>query len=169
MKKQILLALASFVLVGPLSAAIDFYEDGTVIEGDDFSSVRVYSDAAVDVLGGNVDLLETNDTSLTGIYGGSVGMLSARDLSTVNLFGGEIRQGFQVFHDTASINVYARDHRTYVDNDRIFLEGTWEDGGAFLFYFYRTTELPQNVTIVPEPISLLLLGSGFLLVQRRRP
>lgn len=164
-KLYVLMLFSSFSCIG--YCALEFYEDGEIVDGDDYSSVRVYSDAAVDVLGGNVDLLETNDTSMASIYAGSVGMLSARDFSTVNLFGGEIRQGFQVLDDTASINIYAQEHWTYVENGRIFLEGAWEDGGSFLFYFYRRTELPENVTIIPEPMSLLLLGSGFLLLRRK--
>ena len=150
--------------------ALELYEDGEIVEGDDYAFVYVYSDSKADMLGGEVGWLRAHDNSTVSIYAGSIGNLTALQEATFNLYGGQIRQGFYGLHDTAQLHVYGYDFSTYIENGRIFLAGKWQDESTFKLYFHRELELPDSVTLheIPEPATALLLLSGLLINTFRR-
>lgn len=165
-----LIMVALTIVVAPLYAAIDFYEDGEVSEGDDYDFVSVYLTSVVDVLGGHIGWLQGHDTSVINVYGGRIGNLSANDSVVYNLYSGDISAGFIGVDESSLINVYGTDFSTYIANSRIFLTGTWEDESTFDFFFYRTLEIPENVKLheIPEPATIVLLLQSLLFCRVRK-
>jgi hypothetical protein len=93
---QIFVTMVTVLCLGAsqVHAAIDwdFYDDGTIQEGDEYANVRVFDTppdhTTVDMLGGIVDSISAHDESTVNLSGGSVNTLSAFNSSTINAFGG---------------------------------------------------------------------------------
>lgn len=97
---------------------IAFYSDGVIQEGDMYDIVEVYdtppAQTTVDMTGGQVGYpgMSTFDTSVVNILGGFVGFLQTNDSSTANISGGWVAD--PVFleertigaHNQSTINVY---------------------------------------------------------------
>jgi hypothetical protein len=120
-------------------------------------------------------------------YGGDVFYMGLGSYSTATLYGGkfqEIRSGQTLFiigSDPVTgdpiynshIEIFARDWLYNAANKR--LTGTWGDFSKFNIqlvdytqYGYSPTIDNIKFTIVPEPLTLMLLTLGGLLIRRRK-
>lgn len=166
-KLQVLILFLSLNCVG--YCALDLYEDGKIMEGDNYDFVNVFLDSKVDMTGGDVSWLSGYDNCVISIYGGSIGNLTAAQESTFIINGGQIRQGFYGLHENAQLHVYGYDFSTYIKNEQIHLSGKWQDENTFELYFQRKLELPDNVTLheIPEPASIAFLGLGYFVLTKK--
>ena len=91
--------------------------------------------------------------------------LAVSDSSTLNIYGGDLISGRPYFSESSMVNIYG-----YGFNyDSYILTGFLADGSSFLF-----NELPSdtyshmNLIVIPEPMTILLLGLGTMLLRKQR-
>ncbi len=171
MRKIILTILIMLVGACPVQAGVWWIDghleinDGDVYDGELF----IIDHGSVDMFGGVVGKLETWDYSTGNIYGGSLDWLWSDDNSVVNIYGGTL-DWLACFPDSM-VYLYAYDtvyHPTGGLYDNPWLEGRYcNDDSLFSFTFYGDQVYPQ-LTIVPEPATLLLLGFGALLLRKQK-
>jgi len=167
--------LFAFLFLLPLYAkamtVVNLYSD-TIVNEDNYNSpdfrLVIYDEAKVDMVGGRVEMVTANSSSIFNLYDGTVGVINALGSSTINLYGGTLDSGFQSWESTSTINIYGSNFSTTIENGYIYLSGTWADGTDFSFYFYRSLEIPENVIlhVVPEPCTLVLMSFGLFIMRR---
>ena len=154
------------------------------IEARDSSKVEVYSTSTPlgTGIGGIMDLMLTN-TSQLDYYGGETQELIIRRDATAHLQGGRI-DGISSAQYVTWVNgeptgqhifIYARDGWEWkYENGKIRgIAGLWLDSGTPFDIRFTTLYEPDydpvwaNVKVVPEPVSLLLMALGGLLLRRR--
>jgi hypothetical protein len=177
--KVVKLALLVSILIfsSNLTAAIDWdiYEN-TDINSGEYSIVNVYQSqdippiqTTVNVYGGTITRLSSLDDSIINIYGGTIGTnVGAAENSTVNLHGGSISEAW--VQDNGTLNIYGYDFETELvgSGAHTLLTGYWLDGTELSILFYREYSLPEQVNLLPEPISILFLGLGFVALRKRK-
>ncbi len=83
----------------------------------------------------------------------------------------DILSNFQEIDPAKNIEIICRDWLYNINIKK--LTGTWEDFSTFNIQLVNVTGYEPTIdnikfTIVPEPMSLLLLGAGGLLLRKRR-
>jgi hypothetical protein len=114
-------------------------------DGDLYGEIWMHNDCTLDILGGDIEACIVN------IYGGNL----EDDLAAT---------------DNSIINLYAYDVE-------ITQSGGWWDDGQVTGKYYSNDEpfnfdlwgqnTYQHINIVPEPMTLLFLASGFMGIRRR--
>ena len=172
MKTKIIIIVAVVILLGvcPVQAGI-WWIDGhlEINEGDLYDGeLFIIDHGSVDMLGGIVGKLETWDWSTGNIYGGEIDWLWTDDNTVVNIYGGSLN--ILASRPDSRVYLYAYDVKYHPDGglyNQPWLEGKYiSDNNPFSFSFYGDRDYPQ-LTIVPEPVTLLLLGFGALLIRKR--
>jgi hypothetical protein len=144
---------------------------GYTLMGHDNSILDIRNTSSPIVRGesglGNIIL---GDNSQLYISGGSVHLLDLFSNTTTTLTGGQIDiiNGYYVYPiDTSRITVYCQSGWTYQNS---YLSGLWLDNSAFNIKLVTkaSSDVFSNITIIPEPASLLLLAVGGLLLRHRR-
>jgi hypothetical protein len=154
------------------------------IEARNSSKVEVYSTSSPlgTGVGGIMDLMLTN-TSRLDYYGGITQELLIGKDATAHLQGGRI-DGISSAQYVTWVNgeptgqhifIYARDGWEWkYENGKIRgIAGLWLDSGTPFDIRFTTLYEPDydpvwaNVKVVPEPVSLLLMALGGLLLRRR--
>jgi hypothetical protein len=154
------------------------------IEARNSSKVEVYSTSSPlgTGVGGIMDLMLTN-TSRLDYYGGITQELLIGKDATAHLQGGRI-DGISSAQYVTWVNgeptgqhifIYARDGWEWkYENGKIRgITGSWLDSGTRFDIRFTTLYEPDydpvwaNVKVVPEPVSLLLMALGGLLLRRR--
>ncbi|UCG56695.1 MAG: PEP-CTERM sorting domain-containing protein [Phycisphaerales bacterium] len=110
-KRRILAITVVGVLLGAgtgqASLIWDVYSDAEIGEGEVYGRVHVYDTppehTTLNMLGGNVDLMEVYDSSTVNVSGGEINSLFAEDMSTVSVSGGEV--GWIRAQASATVNV----------------------------------------------------------------
>jgi hypothetical protein len=120
MKKllRIRISILLAILLLPVCAnatTIDFYTDGTIVDGNHFDTVNVWNDANVTMTGGWAFYCNLYDSSKFNTYGGDAGVLYTHqnsqawlyandsvgadiyDQSVVHLFNGEYSSSFFIY------------------------------------------------------------------------
>jgi len=189
MKKTILMLL----LVLSVSA-FAYLNSGTqnIYTGETFGQFFVSNDAAVNVYGGQIDAFYMGNSSILNVYGGTVNAYaSLSDNSTANILGGVVERimaggnsnvtlsGGQINTLESKYNSADPQHIRLICQSNYLLaytgtaitgiSGMWCDGTAFNIHLstnYGTT-ISSNITIIPEPATLFLIGLGSLLVRRK--
>jgi len=92
-----------------LAQAIDFYNNGSIVDGNNFQTVSVYdtppNHTTVTMYGGNVGYFDTFNESILNIQGGTVTeAIHAQNLSTINISAGNLIDELWV-HEDATINI----------------------------------------------------------------
>ena len=178
MQRLILLLTAAAILTPPAAhAVVTYVYEDTTFDSGVYDVVQIYESfdippiqPTVTVLDGtHISILGTGDSSIANVYGGKIGSFSTGDMSTVNLYGGEIVYGFSGYSDTCDINIYGKNFDTFFRGAWIHLSGQWADDTSFEFYFNRTQQIPEQVTlhVIPEPASIGTLALGWLMLRRR--
>ncbi len=182
LKVILLMLLAGFA--AQLNAAalhLTDYETSTVNVGDVYDSIYLEDYSEVTVLGGSVDGIWIIDNSQLYISGGNIsGSAQLNDNSTLYLSGTNFYIG-----DTAieygELDLWSLSEQGLISYSQSefdewdgIITGILDDGSTIELSFhiglFRTGSEPEtaNIVLVPEPISLALLGVGGLVTIRKR-
>ena len=155
---------------------INFYGDGVIQHGDEYTVVEIFDDASVQMIGGAIETrVEIHDFGVLDIFGGTLQSIdiSIIDSGTLNLWAGVIPDSFpSQFHlarlmagSSAAINIYGYGF----ERDGDVLSGFWRDGVPFkLSIRDERSWAGTTLYVIPEPSTLLLIGFGPGLILRRR-
>jgi hypothetical protein len=171
--KRILAISIVVMLLGyyPVLAGV-WWESGhlEINEGDIYDGEFFMIDhGSVDVFGGVIGKLETMDYSTGNIYGGKIDMLWTGDDTIVNIYGGAL--DWLACFPNSEVRLYAHDTIYHPEGglyDNPWLEGKYlRDNSTFYFTLYGDQVYAQ-LSIVPEPTTLLLLGLGGIMIRNRK-
>jgi hypothetical protein len=145
---------------------------GYSLRGEDYSILDIRNTSSPVVVGssGIGSLVVTNYSQLY-LSGGQVYQLDTRNYATAVLSGGRIDElrGFYSYADPQHIKIICE---TYNYNTATkILTGTWLNNSAFSIQLIDTTGYTStwsNITIIPEPATLLLLFLGGILIRRKK-
>lgn len=192
MKAKVIITIM-LMLCGVYSVKADLAFDGGYNIYDDsygcHGEVWVENDAILDVIGGDIFQLGTLDYSITNIYEGQIDRLLAKDNSIVNTYGGNVKQIINYY--SGMVNIYGGniDQLSSIDNGVVSLYAydilyhstgggalgnlAWIEGiycrNNIPFSFCFSNEITySHIRIIPEPITILLLGLGGLFLRRKR-
>ena len=119
-----------------------------------------------------INTITMNDNSQLYFSGGSLRYLEATGNSTIVLTGGqigEINAYYPAPGDLNHITIYCQPGWTYQGQ---YLSGLWLGGSTFNIRIYSqgASGILDNITIIPEPATMLFLaaGGGILLRRYRR-
>ena len=129
----------------------------------------VYSYGTLNIYGGTIGQLGSDGSAVTNIYGGTIGDngLAAGASSIFNLRGGDITSYICAGY-SATINVFGFD-LVKTDTGGTYgygqVTGFWQDNTPFTINLrYEATY--SAINLIPEPATLLLLGSGIFLLRK---
>lgn len=178
-KLCLVITLLFLIASGTSNAAIDWditTGHETIENGDTFDRVTIYNSAIVDMTGGEVNILRPYSNASLNVSGGHVGILYVNGTSTVNLTNGlidsitvgqNISDDLSIIFDCDLSSII----RTYDQGKLAGLEGNWSNGTAFDIEIQnQNAQHPTGdyIQIIPEPISIVFLGFGGLLIRVRR-
>lgn len=168
-----ILILVLLVLVVPpkLNAAIvvvDFHENGVIQEGDAYTRVNVRHDAMVIMTGGYVHSIVQYESSTVTVIGGSVDDFTLDGSSTASLYGGDFGILIAPFQST-SFHIYGYGFTRADTPGYGRLTGLWPDGTPFELRLMAAEAWADHYVLheVPEPATMMLVGSGILMVRTR--
>jgi hypothetical protein len=189
--KKIVLGLLVLVFAAPSFATIytvgSGYFSTKIYQGDDtllmtggginsltakdYSVLDIRNTSPFSVGSGGIGTLILANNSQLIFSGGQAYRLDAFWNATATISGGQINKiaGAYVYASTDHIKIVCE---TYNYNTATkILTGTWQDNSAFSIQLIDTTGYTptwSNITIIPEPTTLLLLGVGGLLIRRKK-
>ena len=195
MKKQLLLILIVVIgFAGVSEAVLDITED-TIITGGDYDFIRIdfelpLTNSQIDIQGGSLDIYQTFGTSYTLIDGSaSVGNINSYDSSVIDIYSGTINtvasQSGEVnlHYLTPSsaglvytgvsvnglLNIYGYGFEWSYGGSSADLTGYWLNGEEITFHFrdYQNDAL-ENINIIPEPTTLLIMSAGIIFIKKRK-
>jgi len=158
------------------SSTLNVFE-GAAIGAGSAASLNIYDSSTLNIYGGMVELLFcAHDSSTINLYDGSLGLLAGvADNSILNVYGGSI----DVFlsnisvSPTATVNIYGSDfeyraHGRWMPPITGDDEGWWVshltgygfDGDSMTLWGLPDPDTHDNINLIPEPGTLLLLGLG---------
>jgi hypothetical protein len=173
MKKRLIKGILAilFLCVVCVLKADTYIEDVHWTEGhheiyaeDSYNEIWMHNDCTLDIFGGDIYRLAAYDTTVTNWYNGSMDTLWARENSVVNIYGGQL--GDIGAAEQSIINLYAYD--TVLDNTAYILSGRYYSNNNFFTIDVHNTEVYAHINIVPEPVTLLFLGFGGLVIRKRK-
>jgi hypothetical protein len=158
------------------SSTLNVFE-GAAIGAGSAANMDIYDSSTLNIYGGMVELLFcAHDSSTINLYDGSLGLLAGvADNSILNVYGGSI----DVFlsnisvSPTATVNIYGSDfeyraHGRWMPPITSDDEGWWVshltgygfDGDSMTLWGLPDPDTHDNINLIPEPGTLLLLGLG---------
>jgi len=120
--------------------------------------------------------IDVGGTSKLSISGGCVGAIGFFDNAIAILSGGQINgirswYSFPANPNHVTLLCNPGYQLTYTGNVVTKISGTWLDGSAFsikLHNYSGYSDMFSNMTIIPEPATMLLLGLGGIFLRRRK-
>lgn len=74
--------------------------------------------------------------------------------------------------DEANVFIYAQDGWSWINDDPwVGIQGNWKDGTPFNIQFINDFDYGpvwQNIQVIPEPATLVLLATGGVMLQRKK-
>ncbi len=160
---------------------------GAILTAEDHSIVDIQNTAPLEVLTGGIWEVNLTDQSYLNMEGGGVAWLGMKGNSTSIIHGGQINN----IDSWQTVSVIGRDpitgesiynrHIEMIVKDYVYntqtkiLRGTWGDDSLFSIQLIDRTQYGYSpaidnikFTIIPEPMSLMLLALGGLVVRRKR-
>lgn len=188
MKKAILTLIMVIILSGTFAANADtewYSGHHEINDGDVYGEIWMHNDATADMWGGDVFQLGTLDSSELSMYSGTMDYLLVRGNSIVNIHSGDLNRlivytsGYYKYHeddgtyeyiyDNGLVNLYAYDVLYHATNGNGWIDGKYiANDQYFVFEDISPTVYTSHINIVPEPTTFLLLGSGGILLRKRR-
>lgn len=183
----LLIAFSSISAFAEIYTITDSYYDSLTI--DDNDTLIMTGGAGGIIWGRNNGVLDIKNTSSPYVYGisgidtirlwensqlyfsgGSLRLLEATDNAAVVLSGGqigEINAYYPAPGDLNHITIYCQSGWIYQDQH---FSGLWLDGSSFNIRLYSqgSSSVLDNLTIIPEPASLILFAFGGVLIRRKR-
>jgi hypothetical protein len=162
--------------VGPVAADLVF-DSGHSTFDDTYPlthEVWVINNAVLDVVGGEIVKLGTQNFAGVNVYGGTIEWLWTGerrvDESVVNIWGGDINW-LAAYKDTV-VNLYAYDVQFHPTGGGDWGTAKWIEGiyysnnEPFTLLLYND-EAYSHVNIIPEPATFLFVGFGGILLRKR--
>ncbi|MGB8225625.1 MAG: PEP-CTERM sorting domain-containing protein [Sedimentisphaerales bacterium] len=120
----------------------------TLLQSGSIGSAGAYDSGIININGGTVTYLYAYDSSILNLRGGVItDFLTAGFSTTINVFG----------YDLAKTNVGG----TYDGQ----ITGFWQDGSQFTI---NLSSCGATINLIPEPTTILLLGTGIFLLRKSR-
>ena len=112
---------------------------------------EVYAEnaATINITGGTIDDLTTRNSGVINIYAGDISNVWAQDNTAVNVLGCNLVKSL-----TGGAYGYG------------FVQGIYNNQSSFDIDF-RGSDTYSHVNLIPEPITMLLLSIGGILIRRR--
>jgi len=187
---SILLAILFLLPVCANATTIDFYNDGTIVDGNYFDQVNIWNDATVDMTGGYVASCDTFDTSVLNYLDGGIQWGVTHENSILNVYSGydtdfQLENCSKVFlhngslnfqvsftsgSDNAILHIYGYD-LNYTPSVIGSIDGYWESNQVFNFNIMVRHSADVTPTIIlheiPEPSTFCILGLLALFMRKR--
>lgn len=193
MKKQLLVVFAIWGLVNVAEAIVDITQD-TTITGGRYDFIRVdyelpLNDSKIDIKGGEIDIYQAFGTCYTLVNGtATLGNINSYDLSIIDIYSGTVNtvggQGgvvnlyyltpysdfvYASVSGSGTLNIYGYGFKWSYSGSSADYTGYWLNGESITFHFrnYEDSAL-ENINVIPEPCTFLIMSSGLMLAMRRK-
>lgn len=157
-------------LGGTITGSVSSDSQSTVnISSSGVSVATAYSNSILNISGNaNLSNVSGSSSSTINVFDGTIGWVGGSG-STINLYGGDITMYLGASAANTVVNVFGT-NLVKTNSGGIlgggFVSGRWNDGTAFSFDISPGTY--AHVNLVPEPVTLLLLGCGTIALRARR-
>jgi len=141
------------------------------LSAGDFSVLDIRNTTPYVPISGGIGTLIVFDYSQLLFSGGHVNRLDIGERATAILSGGQINQITSGYSYADPLHIKIICQTAVYDPTTKYLNGTWKDGTDFSILFKDRdgySSVIDNVTIIPEPATMLLLGLGGILLRRRQ-
>jgi len=164
------------------SSTVNVYS-GAAFSGGSGSLLDLYNSATLNILGGSAGtFVIAHDSSTINMYSGILAYPGLCDQSTLNVYGGSSNTFLSNHYSpgsTATINIYASSYTydpeaqfNYIDDPATGwwvsrLTATGLNGESIVVMGISDPSISDNINIIPEPTTLILLGIGALTIRKR--
>ena len=164
------------------SSTVNVYEGALIGLGSGIL-MDMYDSSTLNIYGGTVGLfLYTHDSSTVNLYAGLLGISYIFDSSTVNVYAGHVEDWIHniVVEPTATVNIYGygfeyTPYGYWMEPIGGIGEGWWItkltgysfNGAPIIIEGLPDPATNDNINLIPEPTTVLLLGLGGLALLRK--
>ena len=165
------------------SSTVNVYEGALIGLGSGIL-MDMYDSSTLNIYGGTVGLfLYTHDSSIVNLYTGLLGINYIGDNSTVNIYAGHVEDWIENIdvEPTATVNIYGygfeyTPYGYWMEPPGGIGQGWWIskitgygfDGDPIIIEGLPDPATHENINLIPEPMTFLLLGLGGLALLRKR-
>jgi hypothetical protein len=149
------------------------YKSSTVVVSGGLirNNLEAFGNSTVNVSGGSIaGDLTSYDSSIVEVTGGSiVDDLFAWNNGTIYIYGTDFKVDGQDINYGDSLRDYGTYYGAHSEWLRGIVTGTLQDGSSLNNDFFVRVEHPNaSIIVIPEPVTLLLLALGAVMLRKRR-